>query len=181
MTEPARVGELLPGVPGEVVDRAGHGYDRWAELVAQAGYCHHPIRLAGRVEQADRATGEVRTVYDSEREPDGCCSSRAAPAASPGARRVRPLASAGRRRHGHCHPRSRRNAASTGRHGRTMAEPGAERSGRILASSTLTWPDVVGRDGIEPPTLRFSVAGLGVQQRAGLVTVLVNWHVAKQA
>jgi hypothetical protein len=39
--------------------------------VAQAGYCHHPIRLAGRVEQADRATGEVRAVYDSEAEPDG--------------------------------------------------------------------------------------------------------------
>jgi hypothetical protein len=71
MTEPARVGELLPGVLGEVVERAGHGYDRWAELVAQAGYCHHPIRLAGRVEQADRQTGEVRTVYDSDREPDG--------------------------------------------------------------------------------------------------------------
>jgi hypothetical protein len=71
MTEPVRVGELLPGVLAEVVDRAGHGYDRWAELVAQAGYCHHPIRLAGRVEQADRASGEVRTVYDSEREPDG--------------------------------------------------------------------------------------------------------------
>jgi hypothetical protein len=71
MTEPVRVGELLPGVLGEVVERAGHGYDRWAELVAQAGYCHHPIRLAGRIEQADRSTGEVRTVYDSGREPDG--------------------------------------------------------------------------------------------------------------
>jgi hypothetical protein len=71
MTDPARVGELLPGVLGEVVDRAGHGYARWAELVAQAGYCHHPIRLAGRVEQADRTTGEVRAVYDSGREPDG--------------------------------------------------------------------------------------------------------------
>jgi hypothetical protein len=71
MTEPARVGELLPGVLGEIVERAGHGYDRWAELVVQAGYCHHPIRLAGRVAQADRSTGEVRTVYDSEREPDG--------------------------------------------------------------------------------------------------------------
>jgi hypothetical protein len=70
MTEPVRVGELLPGVLGEVIERAGHGYDRWAELVAQAGYCHHPIRLAGRVEQADRITGEVRTVYDSDREPD---------------------------------------------------------------------------------------------------------------
>jgi hypothetical protein len=71
MTEPARVGELLPGVLAEVVNRAGHGYDRWAELVAQAGYCHHPIRLAGRVEHADRQTGEVRQVYDSGREPDG--------------------------------------------------------------------------------------------------------------
>jgi hypothetical protein len=71
MTDPARVSELLPGVLGEVVERAGDGYDRWAELVAQAGYCHHPIRLAGRVDQADRQTGEVRPVYDSGREPDG--------------------------------------------------------------------------------------------------------------
>jgi hypothetical protein len=71
VSDPARVGELLPGVLGEVVDRAGAGYDRWMELVAQAGYCHHPIRIAGRVEQADRATGEVRQVYDSEGEPDG--------------------------------------------------------------------------------------------------------------
>jgi hypothetical protein len=71
MTEPLRVGELLPSVLGEVVDRAGQGYDRWMELVAQAGYCHHPIRLAGRVEQADQATGEVRQVYDSGRKPDG--------------------------------------------------------------------------------------------------------------
>jgi hypothetical protein len=71
VTEPVLVGEALPGVLAEVVDRAGHGYDRWMELVAQAGYCHHPIRLAGRVEQADRTTGEVRQVYDSEREPDG--------------------------------------------------------------------------------------------------------------
>jgi hypothetical protein len=71
VTEPMRLGEALPGVLAEVVDRAGHGYERWAELVAQAGYCHHPIRLAGRVEQADRQSGEVRQVYDSEREPDG--------------------------------------------------------------------------------------------------------------
>jgi hypothetical protein len=71
MTDPTRVGELLPGVLSEVVDRAGHGYERWAELLAQASYCHHPIRLAGRVDQADRQTGEIRQVYDSDREPDG--------------------------------------------------------------------------------------------------------------
>jgi hypothetical protein len=51
------MGELLPGVLAEVVDRAGDGYARWAELVAQAGYCHHPIRLAGRVDHADRSPG----------------------------------------------------------------------------------------------------------------------------
>ena len=71
MSEPTRVGEVLPGVLTEVVERAGRGYERWAELVAQAGYCHHPIRLAGRVEQADRQSGEVRQVYDSGQEPDG--------------------------------------------------------------------------------------------------------------
>jgi hypothetical protein len=59
MTEPTRVGEVVPGVVAEVVDRAGRGYARWAELVTQAGYCHHPIRLAGRIEHADRQTGEV--------------------------------------------------------------------------------------------------------------------------
>jgi hypothetical protein len=46
------------------------GAARWV-YPPSAAYCHHPIRLAGRVEQADRQTGEVRTVYDSEREPDG--------------------------------------------------------------------------------------------------------------
>ena len=71
MSEPTRVGEVVPGVLAEVIERAGHGYDRWMELVSQAGYCLHPIRLAGRVEHADRQTGEVRQVYDSGREPDG--------------------------------------------------------------------------------------------------------------
>jgi hypothetical protein len=70
MTEPVVVGELLPAVLQEVIDRAGPGFERWAEQVAATGYCAHPIRLAGRVEHADRTTGEVRTVYDTEREPD---------------------------------------------------------------------------------------------------------------
>jgi hypothetical protein len=91
VTEPTRVGRVLPEVLAEVMDRAGHGYERWAELVAQAGYCHHPIRLAGRVEQADRTTGEVRQVYDSGREPDGYCSRHAAPGGSRAVRRVRLL------------------------------------------------------------------------------------------
>jgi hypothetical protein len=70
MTEPVRVGELLPGVLQEVVYRAGPGYDRWMEQVAATGYCVHPVRLRGRVEHADAATGEVRTVYSTDREPD---------------------------------------------------------------------------------------------------------------
>jgi hypothetical protein len=70
MSEPIQVGELLPGVLQEVIDRAGPSYDRWAEQVAATGYCAHPVRLRGRVEHADPATGEVRTVYDTEREPD---------------------------------------------------------------------------------------------------------------
>jgi hypothetical protein len=70
MTEPMAVGELLPGVLQEVIDRAGPGYDRWVEQVAATGYCVHPVRLRGRVEQADSQTGEIRTVYSTEREPD---------------------------------------------------------------------------------------------------------------
>jgi hypothetical protein len=68
--EPIQVGELLPGVLQEVIDRAGPDYDRWMEQVAATGYCAHPVRLRGTVEHADAATGEVRTVYDTEREPD---------------------------------------------------------------------------------------------------------------
>jgi hypothetical protein len=64
------VGELLPGVLQEVIDRAGPGYDRWAEQVAATGYCAHPVRLRGRVDHADPQTGEVRTIYSTDREPD---------------------------------------------------------------------------------------------------------------
>jgi hypothetical protein len=70
MSEPKAVGELLPGVLQEVIDRAGPGYDRWAEQVAATGYCTHPVRLRGRVEHADPATGEVHAVYSTDQEPD---------------------------------------------------------------------------------------------------------------
>ena len=62
MSEPVQVGELLPGVLQEVLDRARSGYERWAEQVAATGYCAHPVRLRGRVDHADAATGEVRIV-----------------------------------------------------------------------------------------------------------------------
>src|SRR5215217_8012319 len=49
---------------------AGPGYDRWMDQVAATGYCAHPVRLRGRVEHADASTGEVRTVYSTDQEPD---------------------------------------------------------------------------------------------------------------
>jgi hypothetical protein len=70
MSEPILVGELLPEVVAEAIARAGPGYDRWAEQGAATGYCAHPVRLHGRVEHADRATGEVRSIYSTDREPD---------------------------------------------------------------------------------------------------------------
>jgi hypothetical protein len=70
MTEPVRVGEVMPEVLAEAIARAGPGYDRWTEQVAATGYCEHPVRLRGRVDHADPQTGEVRTVYDTDREPD---------------------------------------------------------------------------------------------------------------
>jgi hypothetical protein len=70
VTEPIQVGELLPGVLQEVIDRAGPDYERWAEQAEATGYCAHPVRLRGRVEHADPATGEVGTVYSTDREPD---------------------------------------------------------------------------------------------------------------
>jgi hypothetical protein len=80
MTEPARVGEVLPGVLAEAIARAGPGYDRWAEQVSATGYCAHPVRLRGRVDHTDPAAGEVRHVYSTDREPDAtllkACSKR---------------------------------------------------------------------------------------------------------
>jgi hypothetical protein len=70
MTEPVRVDAVLPGVVAEAIARAGPGYARWAEQVAATGYCHHPVRLRGWVEHTDPQTGEVRTVYDTDGEPD---------------------------------------------------------------------------------------------------------------
>ena len=61
------------------------------------------------------------------------------------------------------------------------ADGPASSSGGEVRVQGLTWANLVGRDGIEPPTLRFSVVGPGVQQRAGSAMVLVRWHVAEQA
>jgi hypothetical protein len=53
MSEPTQVGELLPGVLAEVVDRAGHGYARWAEQVT-GDRLLHPSGAAARPGRARR-------------------------------------------------------------------------------------------------------------------------------
>lgn len=54
----------------QIVDRAARDYERWAEQVQHTGYCARPVRLVGRTEQLDRATGEVRETYSTEGEPE---------------------------------------------------------------------------------------------------------------
>ena len=72
-----------PPILLEAMERAGNGFQRWNEQVEHAGYCCRPIRIRGKVEQIDRATGDVRGVYSTEGEPDdvllvACGSRRAA-------------------------------------------------------------------------------------------------------
>jgi hypothetical protein len=43
----------------------------WERQLASSGTCSHPIRLHGRIEALDRATGELAPVYDTRSEPGG--------------------------------------------------------------------------------------------------------------
>jgi hypothetical protein len=72
MTQVALVDRPL-GALAEALARAANpaGYDRWQQLVAQTGFCSHPVRLSGRVTAVDRATGEAAPMYESAAEPDG--------------------------------------------------------------------------------------------------------------
>src|SRR5437899_4075608 len=72
-----------PPILLEAMERAGDRFGRWEQQVIHTGYCCRPIRVRGKVEQVDRATGEVRSVYSTEGEPDdvllvACGSRRAA-------------------------------------------------------------------------------------------------------
>ena len=57
--------------------------EQWARFERQlrsAGYCRRPVRLRGQADAIDAATGEVRTTFSTEGEPDGtllkCCGNR---------------------------------------------------------------------------------------------------------
>jgi replication initiator protein RepSA len=56
----------LPEPPADPAGLAG-----WEREVRRAAYCANPVRLAGRIDQADKRTGEVRQAYSTEHEPDG--------------------------------------------------------------------------------------------------------------
>jgi len=81
--------ELDAGLLADLIARVNEpaGYPAWQRQVEGAGYCQHPIRLAGRVEQADTTTGEAATVFDTDTQPDrillkACGTRRAARCAS---------------------------------------------------------------------------------------------------
>lgn len=59
-----------PPILLEVQERAANDFGRWSRQVAHAAYCCRPIRIRGRIEHVDRATGEVRTAFSTEDEPD---------------------------------------------------------------------------------------------------------------
>src|SRR4051794_13756344 len=55
-------------------------WERFERQLRSTGYCRRPVRLHGRVDQVDGATGEVLSSYSTDREPDGrllkCCGNR---------------------------------------------------------------------------------------------------------
>jgi hypothetical protein len=80
---------LDPALVAELCRLAGDAarLERWRVQVRAAGYCQHPVRLAGGVDQVDEATGEARSVLDSGELPDGvllkACGTRRAARCAP--------------------------------------------------------------------------------------------------
>jgi hypothetical protein len=46
-------------------------FHRWEAQLAATGHCASPIRLQGRIDAIDRATGQTRVIYDTDTEPGG--------------------------------------------------------------------------------------------------------------
>jgi hypothetical protein len=60
----ASAGELLSFA-------ASDDFVRWEQQLAATGNCANPVRLRGRIDAIDRATGEKATIYDTINEPGG--------------------------------------------------------------------------------------------------------------
>ena len=57
---------------GELLNFAsGDDFVRWERQLAATGNCANPVRLRGRIDAIDRATGEKATIYDTASEPGG--------------------------------------------------------------------------------------------------------------
>jgi len=75
-------GPLLRASAGELLNFAsGDDFARWERQLATAGNCANPVRLRGRIDAIDRATGEKATIYDTASEPGGVLRFLAATAA----------------------------------------------------------------------------------------------------
>jgi len=46
-------------------------FARWEQQLAATGNCANPVRLRGRIDVIDRATGETATIYETASEPGG--------------------------------------------------------------------------------------------------------------
>jgi hypothetical protein len=57
--------------PGLAAGESADDFTRWEHQLANTGYCTHPVRLAGRIDAVDLATGETRPVYTTAGEPGG--------------------------------------------------------------------------------------------------------------
>ena len=60
----APAGELLNFI-------AGDDFARWEAQLTATGNCANPVRLSGRIDAIDWATGEIATIYDTASEPGG--------------------------------------------------------------------------------------------------------------
>src|SRR5262249_440696 len=61
----------LPSI-NELLDlAASDDFHRWEAQLAATGHCAHPIRLEGRIDAIDKATGQSAAMYDTATEPGG--------------------------------------------------------------------------------------------------------------
>src|SRR5215472_13937065 len=65
--EPTSPGPVAPA--DDVITWAD--FKAWERQLASTGTCSHPIRLHGRIDAIDLATGETARVYDTAGEPGG--------------------------------------------------------------------------------------------------------------
>src|SRR5215469_15516575 len=59
-----------PGAEATASDTR-NDFTHWETQVARTGYCTRPVRLHGRIDAIDLATGEMRPMYSTAGEPGG--------------------------------------------------------------------------------------------------------------